>query len=402
MTSERRGGDHDDSGSIASTPYQPDRNTSHPSSPATLYTSTPSQVCTNVNKSSVNSSSLTPLSSDTHKERDASCNSQLHSITQESSGIRRESIQGRTNPSHSSGVAHISSGSPQELESPRTLNVQMSSSSGIGAVPQISSARSPLRRGSVPSSGTITRNEGHSVPIDQSEPIVLSSQDDDTDDDVFYVPDTPPRELSPKRGRYSQEEITVSDLYMMFSNLPRSTIDCVIDVAENARKVFNILLSGIKTFPLLAEMSKRLDGHCNTITVSQESILSDGVAYYKKPSLDMTCPIMLKYKDMPAMDAGGPGRQFFCDLLKEMKELSILEGPPTRLYPVYSSAVQASEMLRILGRVIVHSLLHEGPGFPFLNHFVFWYLVSGSADVAVNYVLVSDLHQPVAEMINKV
>ena len=53
------------------------------------------------------------------------------------------------------------------------------------------------------------------------------------------------------------------------------------------------------------------------------------------------------YKDMPAMDAGGPG-QFFCDLLKEMKELNILEGPPTRLYPVYS-AVQASEMLKLLG-----------------------------------------------------
>ena len=55
-------------------------------------------------------------------------------------------------------------------------------------------------------------------------------------------------------------------------------------------------------------------------------------------------------------------------------------------------------MLKILGRVIVHSLLHEGTGFPFLT-LCLWYLVSGSADVAVNYVLVSDLHRPVAKMI---
>ena len=115
----------------------------------------------------------------------------------------------------------------------------------------------------------------------------------------------------------------------------------------------------------------------------------------------MTSPLMVKYRDMPAMDAGGPSRQFFCDVLKSMKEdLNILEGPPTRMYPVYSSAVLASEMLKVLGQVIVHSL--PGPGFPFFSPFTFWYLVSESEDVAVNHVLVSDLHTPVAEMIKKV
>ena len=224
---------------------------------------------------------------------------------------------------------------------------------------------------------------------------------------MFYVPDTPPQELSPlspKRSRYSEEEeITTEDLYLMFSNLPRSTIDCVIGIAENASKVFNILLNGVKSFPLIAEMSKRLDGSCVTLTVSQDSVLNDAIAYYKKPSLNMSNPIMVKYRDMPAMDAGGPSRQFYCDVLSRMKEdLNILEGPPKRLIPVYSSSVLASDMLKILGRIIVHSLLQEGPGFPFLNPFVFWYLVSDSADVAVNYVLVSDLQTPVAEMINKV
>ena len=98
---------------------------------------------------------------------------------------------------------------------------------------------------------------------------------------MFYVPDTPPQELSllsPKRNRYSEEEVT-TDLYLMFSNLPRSTIDCVIDVAENASKVFNILLNGVKSFPLIAE-SQSLDGSCVTLTVSQDSVLNDAIAYY--------------------------------------------------------------------------------------------------------------------------
>ena len=177
----------------------------------------------------------------------------------------------------------------------------------------------------------------------------------------------------------------------------------VIGIAENASKVFNILVNGVKSFPLIAEMSKCLEGSCVTLTVSQDSVLNDAIAYYKKPSLNMSNPIMVKYCDMPAMDAGGPSQQFYCDVLSRMKEdLNILEGPPKRLIPVYSSSVLASDMLKILGRIIVHSLLQEGPGFPLLNPFVFWYLVSDSADVAVNYVLVSDLQTPVAEMINKV
>ena len=428
MPSERRtcfSGVHDDLSCMSSNSHQLPRNSSRTSSPTTPICSINRESCMSISSHqlhrSISRSSLCSnspnVSSDTHRERNTSNTSLL---SQSSSCIRGESAHSSNshpyqvprNTSHSCSIALISS-TPQR-EASHTPTTQNSSSFGTATLSRSSLSgvlRSPLRLTPVLSSGPATAASAsgveHSAPTDESDTVVISSQDEDTDDDVFYVPNTPPQELSPlspKRSRYSEEEeITIGDLYLMFCNLPRSTIDCVVGVAENARKVFNILLNGVKSFPLIAEMSKHLDGSCVTITVSQDSILSDAVAYYKKPSLNMSSPIMVKYRDMPAMDAGGPSRQFYCDILSRMKDnLNILEGPPTRLIPVYSSAVLASDMLKILGRIIVHSLLQEGPGFPFLNPSVFWYLVSDNVDIAVNYVLVSDLQTPVAEMINKV
>ena len=85
----------------------------------------------------------------------------------------------------------------------------------------------------------------------------------------------------------------------------------------------------------------------------------------------------------------GPVGSFSVTYSRRIKgEPHLFEGPPTRLYPVYSSFVLTSGMLIVLGRIIVYSLLQEGPGFPFLNPFVFWCLVT---EIAVNYVDVNDL-----------
>ena len=56
----------------------------------------------------------------------------------------------------------------------------------------------------------------------------------------------------------------------------------------------------------------------------------------------------------------------------------------------------------MLGQVITHSLLSEGPGFPFFAPFVYRYIASGSAELAVQFVTEEDHHPEVAEMLSKV
>ena len=68
-------------------------------------------------------------------------------------------------------------------------------------------------------------------------------------------------------------------------------------------------------------------------------------------------------------------------------------GYPEMTRPAYSP--QVLPLMKILGLIIGHLLVHEGPGFPFLAPFVFWYLASGSEQIALPYVSVNDLSTPV-------
>ena len=73
-------------------------------------------------------------------------------------------------------------------------------------------------------------------------------------------------------------------------------------------------------------------------------------------------------RTQPAVDTGGLRRQFFTDVLhhfshKDMKAMFV--GPQERLRPNYSSQVEP--FMKILGTIIVHSLLQEGPGFPYFS-----------------------------------
>ena len=78
-----------------------------------------------------------------------------------------------------------------------------------------------LVRGSLPSGSSQPDNP----PADNGV-IIISSQESTSDEteDVIYAPDTPPHTVFPKRSKYSpeDEELTIGDLYQMFSNLPKA------------------------------------------------------------------------------------------------------------------------------------------------------------------------------------
>jgi hypothetical protein len=48
----------------------------------------------------------------------------------------------------------------------------------------------------------------------------------------------------------------------------------------------------------------------------------------------------------------------------------------------------------MIGTIIVHSVLQDGPGFPFFSPAVFWYLATGSVDAAVLHLCIEDCANP--------
>ena len=75
-------------------------------------------------------------------------------------------------------------------------------------------------------------------------------------------------------------------------------------------------------------------------------------------------------------------------------------GPQERLCPDYSS--QLEPFMKILRTNIVHSLLQEGPGFPYLSLYVYWYLVTGCDETALSFITPIDLTSSVAEIVHSV
>ena len=78
----------------------------------------------------------------------------------------------------------------------------------------------------------------------------------------------------------------------------------------------------------------------------------------------------------------------------------MFHGNKHRLCPHYSP--QLLPLFKILGTIIVHSLLQGGPGFPYLSPYVYWYLATGSEEMALSYVSPQDLTVNVTEVIEKV
>jgi len=91
-------------------------------------------------------------------------------------------------------------------------------------------------------------------------------------------------------------------------------------------------------------------------------------------------------------------RQFFTDLIKGICDLHF-EGDQYKL-PIYSIA-NGSVMI-IIGKIIVHSILHEGPGMPIFSLAVYNYLTTENSDTTLQLLTLDDSSSEIKYYIEKV
>ena len=71
---------------------------------------------------------------------------------------------------------------------------------------------------------------------------------------------------------------------------------------------------------------------------------------------------------------------FFTTMLNnfaENKHVVLFEGSNCNLRPVSYPSATISGLYTVLGNIVIHSVLLEDIGFPFLAPYVYWYIVSG-------------------------
>ena len=187
-----------------------------------------------------------------------------------------------------------------------------------------------------------------------------SSNSEDDDLPRISIPGLPPK------SNPDAPQPSITDIYEMFRNMPKGIVDKVYAMSnKDSNAAINTLLE-LRSESILDTLRReKLIGKRVKITVDEDDIFNDAIVFYKSNDFD---PIVVKMENQPAFDTGGIRRQFFTDVLEQFAlndSLSLFIGEHIALCPHHSPP-----LLRLLGTIVAHSLVHGGPGFSYLASYI--------------------------------
>lgn len=151
---------------------------------------------------------------------------------------------------------------------------------------------------------------------------------------------------------------------------------------------------------IIDDLKKHLSDEKEKLKVEEDDILNDALTYYKDRDFDPKKKLRIVFKNQPAADTGGVVRQFFTELLREISEVFFYGDKSKR--PIYNSDIVSSGMMKLVGVIIVHSILLAGLGFPVLSRSVYRYLATGKTDEVVQNMTIDDCSARIRCYIQKV
>ena len=136
------------------------------------------------------------------------------------------------------------------------------------------------------------------------------------------------------------------------------------------------------------------------LKIDEEDLLNDAMAYYKDQDFDPRKKLRIVYSGQPAADTGGVIRQFYTQLLKVIAD-TFFQGDTYRS-PVYNCDMVASGVMKLVGTIIVHSVLQGRPGFPIFSPGVYNYLAKGKLNEVMEEITIKDCSSHMEHFITKV
>lgn len=151
---------------------------------------------------------------------------------------------------------------------------------------------------------------------------------------------------------------------------------------------------------ILQELQANFDGGKEKLKVDEEDLLNDAMAYYKDLNFNPKSRLRIVYRGQPAADTGGVSRQFYSQLMHIISE-EFFHGDSCKS-PIYNPDIVASGLMKLVGTMIVHSILQGGPGLPVFSESVYHYLATGEIESAVQKMSLNDCSVHTKAFIDKV
>ena len=131
------------------------------------------------------------------------------------------------------------------------------------------------------------------------------------------------------------------------------------------------------------------------ISVNRETLLNDSITAFKSANFDYDQPFRITFENEPAIDGGGPMREYFSLLLRALvsscSHVRLFEGREHSLLPMHNTDALRAGLLKVAGCMIACSIINGSDGFPCLASSVFSYLVTQTVEDAVEGAVPDDI-----------
>ena len=111
----------------------------------------------------------------------------------------------------------------------------------------------------------------------------------------------------------------------------------------------------------------------HVITTERGSVWPAVIAFYKETTNPhkLQKNLIVNFAGEVGADVGGPKKEFFELALKEAND-RLFKGKPGKRLP--KKGFDFEKDLEIVGKLIAHSVLQGGPGFPFLSQALYYFI----------------------------
>ncbi len=124
------------------------------------------------------------------------------------------------------------------------------------------------------------------------------------------------------------------------------------------------------------------------LTVSRSSIFADSVSLFKQRNFDFKKPLKVTFEGEPAIDGGGPRREFFTIFLHQLLSPStnprLFKGRNNQFLPMHN-------LYKVAGRIVATSITQGGPTFPVFPKAVYAYFQNPSPNDLTEYLKQDDV-----------
>ncbi|KAJ7354986.1 G2 M-phase specific E3 ubiquitin protein ligase [Desmophyllum pertusum] len=267
------------------------------------------------------------------------------------------------------------------------------------------------------------------VRLNVSKELIQGSFDDNEDDlpamltpvndgpivsaDSAIIPPALPNDMPSTSSGTAMIDENISSLRALFPETPRSEIrDALIEygslnlaagyLSEKAAPTKqSVNFADMDSTGVLKHLKLQMKGYgvAEKIKVDREDLVLDLFQYFKDPNFNPEMQIKIQFRREPAIDTGGVLRQAYEDAFLALAMgdagIKMFQGPPERVIPIYRSENVLTGVFEVLGRMVAHSLVQGGPGFPYLAPVVYWYIATGDLQQGLTRASCVDIHDGV-------